>query len=239
MNNDIKVLLSKAIKAAVDKYPAVIPFLGNRARYLIAVPRAYKTYDYYLSELTRMVKNLYAGFIGGEFIDIMASLIYGQLLQAYRQAWEEEGTGGEMPPYLVQSHEAMYLRQFDFVDQFYRDIVDARIDKTPIDPLLARCPLWANRWNEAHDEAIHLITMQNGGKEIWTLGATETHCPTCAALNGIVAYAREWDELGVRPQNAPNDLLSCGGWNCDCERKPTEQRRSPKAYNSIMGIVSR
>lgn len=254
------------IKAIVGYYPAVVPHLKGRARwvaYAIARPPEsfdnplysdiryfktrmlmegldeHKTYDYFLQTLERLITSVYNNQLGGEFIDIMASLIQGQLTQAFEQAWRDEDGQGAMPEYLTSALEDMILGQYDHVDAFYRAVVDARVDQTPLTPLLARAALWAQRWTEAYNQAVHLITMENGGNEEWVLGATETHCVTCAGLNGIVARASEWDALGVRPQGAPNDLLDCGGWQCDCERKPTDKRRSPKAYESILNLVSK
>ena len=71
---------------------------------------------------------------------------------------------------------------------------------------------------------------------VWVYGETE-HCETCRQLNGIVARATEWQRIGVRPQNAPNGLLDCGGWNCQCAINPTTQRRTPGAYDKIIGII--
>lgn len=231
-------LFLSSIKAVINQYPAVIPQLKGRARWVaFARDGEYKSAEYFLATIQRLVKDVYFGNMGGEFIDIMASLIQGQINQAYLKAWQEEGDGTAFPDYLASAAEADILHQYDYVDQYYRDIVDARVDQTPIDPLLSRASLWANRYNESYDNAVHLITLENGGKEEWVLGATEAHCPTCAGLNGIVAYASEWDELGVRPQNGPNPLLVCGGWNCDCERRPTDKRRSPNARASIENVI--
>jgi hypothetical protein len=131
----------------------------------------------------------------------------------------------------------MILNQFDFVDGFYRDIVDARVDGTPVAPLLARASLWAQRWTEAYNEAVRLITLNLGGNLEWKLGATEEHCPECAAFDGIVARASEWETLGIRPQNAPNNKLTCGGWKCDCSLTPTDKKRSPGAYGRLEEIL--
>lgn len=240
------------IAALVTRYPGVIKYLKGRTRwiafsYIRSGLETIKTYDYFLRQVEGLVRGAYANNISGEFIDVMANLISGQLTQAFEQAWNEEGDGGDFPAYLSNSLEEMILGQYEHVDGYYRDIVDARIDATPIEPLLARASLWAQRWTEAYNEAIHLINVEDGGKEIWQLGETEKHCWICSKLNGIVLSAREWDELGVHPQGAPNPILSlsngdergCGGWQCDCSRKPTDQRRTPKGFETVMNIISR
>jgi len=228
------------IRSLVKNIPELMPHLTDKVRWIFhAQGGEYKTYDYFLNNLTRLIQSVYDGNLGGGFIDTMANLISGQLTQAFEQAWsDEEGEGG-LPDYLSSALEDMILGQYDHVDQFYRDIVDARVDQTPIDPLLARAPLWAQRWIEAYNQAVALITTENGGNLIWQLGETEQHCASCSTLNGIVARASEWEELGVRPQGAPNALLECDGWHCDCSLSATDKRRSPKAYESIMNAVNK
>ena len=205
---------------------------------VVHLPREYKTYDYMLSVITGLVRGVYTARIGGQFIDVMANLISGQLTQAYQQAYTDDGfTDFEMPDYLNKSLEALILKQYDYVDQYYRDIVDAMVDQTPIEPLIARAALWAQRWTEGYNEAVRLITVNGGGNLVWILGATEAHCPECSGLNGIVARATEWQMLNVKPQNAPNEKISCGGWLCDCSLTPTDKRRSPNAYGRIEEIL--
>ena len=228
------------VRDIVKAVPQVRPYLSNKVRFIAYQPTEYKTFDYMLRAIEGLVRGVYSNAVGGDFIDVMANLISGQLTQAYQQAFEDEGfTDFALPEYLAASLEASILTQYDYVDGFYRDIVDARLDATSIDPLLIRAGMWANRWTESYNEAVRLITVENGGKLIWEYGEAE-HCETCRALNGIVAWAKEWDTLGVKPQNAPNNLIECGGWNCKCALVQTNKRRSPGAYGrieaAIMGI---
>lgn len=245
-------LYLSTIKQIITYFPAVVPYLKGRARWVAyAIEKQVytteywqsigigKTYQYMVNQIEGLVQGVYDNNVSGEFIDIMANLISGQLTQSYEQAWKDEEGEGELPDYLTESLETMILDQYDYVDQYYRDIVDARVDETPIGPLLARATLWANRWNEAYNQATLLIRADNGDNLEWVIGETEEHCPECFALNGIVAKASEWEELNVHPQGAPNDKISCGGWKCDCSLSPTDKRRSPKAFESIMNIVSK
>lgn len=222
------------IRQVVATFPEVRTYLSGRSRWSLYKPTEYKTVDYMENAIEGLVNGVYNGNIGGQFIDTLANIISGQLTQAYRQAWEDEGmTDYFAPDYLSESLEAMILNQYDYVDQFYRDIIDARVDGTSVEPLLARAKLWANRWNEAYNEAVRLITLQGGGNLVWEYGDAE-HCNTCLSLNGIVARASEWDTLGVKPQG---DMLECGGWNCKCALVSTDKRRSPNAYGRIEEIL--
>lgn len=235
---------SKIIADAIAQVPEVRQYLGSKALYLagIASPAEYKTYEYMLSQVEGLVRGVYANNLGGSFIDIMANLISGQLTQAYQQAFEDEGyTDFALPDYLATSLEAMILNQYTFVDQFFRDIIDARIDGTPIAPLLSRAQLWAQQWDTAYRQAVELIRLQNGGNLMWKKGATENGCTTCANLDGIVMSAREWESLGVHPRGYPNSKLECEGGGpanfCDCELMPTDKRRSANAYGRVEEII--
>ena len=224
-----KVALLSYVREAIQAVPQVVKYLYS----------TYKSYDYFLAQVNGLVRGLYNGFIGGEFIDTLANLISGQLWDAYEKAWFDEGGDGVVPDYLNKSYQDAVSTQYGYVDAFYRDIVDARIDKTSLDPLMMRAGMWANQWNSSYNEAVRLITLEGGGNLVWQYGEAE-HCETCRSLNGIVAWAKEWDALGVKPQNAPNNLIECGGWQCKCSLSPTKQRRSPGAYGrieaAIMGI---
>jgi hypothetical protein len=213
-------------------------FLTRKARWLIAVPDI-KSYEYFLRTILHLVNSVYDGYIAGEFIDITASLIQGQLTRAYQEAVEEAGLDiDQMTPEMNGELEEIILNEFNYVDRFYRDIIDARINETSIQPLLARAELWANRFNDTKNKAALTIKAQFGGRLEWVLGATEEHCETCARLNRLVAFASEWRQSGIFPQNPPNPVLECGGWKCDCKLQDTERRRSPKVLETLMDIAT-
>lgn len=212
---------------AISVAPRVVRYLSS----------TYKSYDYFLARIRGLVSGLYNRYVGGEFIDVFANLISGQYRDAYQRAWADEGDGGPFPQYLETAYQEAVSNQYGFVEGYYRAIIDARTDDTPLDPLLSRAELWAQGWNTSYENATSLIALNNGGKEEWILGATEKHCPECAALNGIVMYAREWEALNVRPKNPPNDHLTCGGWRCDCERRPTDKRRTAGGYGRVEEIL--
>jgi hypothetical protein len=248
-------ILLSSLRAVIKAYPAVIPHLKGKARWVafgsaqitpVPMPPGYmgfrwsgKTVEFYRSTLERLIRSVYNGELGGEFIDILANLIYGQLDQAYRQAWDEEGDGEEYPEYLADSFEQMYLAEYDHVDSYFQAIIDARVDETSIEPLLERAALWANRYEDAQNEARRLIALENGDKLEWVEGDTEEKCEICIALDGIVAYASTWDELGVKPQSPPNERLTCGGWKCQCRLEATDKRVTLGSREKILSIISK
>lgn len=211
-------------------------------RIITAEPKAalfveFKTFEFFRATLRRMVQTLYDGWIGGEFIETMGNLITGQLIRAHIQAWVDEGNEGDPPLYLQLNAQRMVDEQIGHIQPYYAAILEARINQTSVAPLLVRADMWANRYNEAYNDALVVIAQQNGGKLEWIYDPSKEHCDTCAALNGIVAYAREWEVSGFKPQNAPNNLLDCGGWQCGCELRITDKRKTPKALDRLINIA--
>ncbi|HET8707382.1 MAG TPA: hypothetical protein VFM46_13845, partial [Pseudomonadales bacterium] len=167
----------------------------------------------------------------------MSNLITGQIIDAYIKAWYDETDGqGDPPVYLQFEAQRKTQEQISHIQPFYTAIIDARINQTGLEPLLVRADMWANRYREAYTDAIAFIAAQNGGKLQWVYNPDKEHCDTCMSLNGIVAFATEWDAAGVRPQRAPNAALDCGGWQCGCELRPTTARRTRNAYDKIVGL---
>jgi hypothetical protein len=249
--------INNIIRKTIQAAPAVVPCLTGKARFIAyssgfvhvhyykgtSTDRLnyddYKTYDYMLAQIEGLVRGVYNNNLGGDFIDVMANVISGQLTQAYQQAFEDAGfTDFILPDYLQESLTDMIANQYDFVDNFFQDIVDARIDGTPIDPLLQRAQLWAGQWNTAYEEAKRLIAIRNGAKMVWREGDTVEKCDQCVRRNGIVAYAAEWEALGVHPKGFPNDKLGCKGGHCDCTLEETDKRRSPNAFQRIKDITN-
>lgn len=229
-------LLDK-IATAYKLLPALDGLLSARA--IMAIFGEIKSYDYFERHVEGLVRGVYNGYIGGEFIDTLLNLVQGQLTQAYEQAWKDDGNELPLPDYLQASLDEMLNSEIDYIDGYYHDIVDARVDNTPIDPLLVRASMWANRYNDALNKANMEIAAQTGGKLVWRIGATEKHCETCAALDGIVAYATEWQASGLSPQNPPNTALECGGWQCDCSLEPTDERKTRGAVDRLQEISTR
>ena len=225
-------LLSNILQV-VRSVPQVIKYL----------PPEYKTYEYFLARVEGLVRGVYSGNVGGDFVDILASLIRGQVADAYSQAWADEGYDPPLPDYLNASMEAFITAQtnFDWIYQYYTDIIDARVDKTPIAPLLSRAGMWAGQWDTAYREALLAIQLESGGNFEWQKGQTEKGCSTCAALDGFVMTAKEWQALDLHPRGYPNSKLECEGGgpanNCDCTLSPTDKRRSPNAYGRIEAIL--
>ena len=193
-----------------------------------------KTVDYMRRTLWRAVRELHAGEIDEfEMIDIMTSVITEQ----YNRAWREGARSVNVDPRDFEQEdfdeiERLIDAEFEFIPDFVQDIVDARDDQKPVDPFRTRVSMWANRYNQIVDAA--RIWFGNREKLEWIYGDTD-HCRNCLALNGIVAWAWEWEESGVAPQSSE---LECGGYHCQCRLVPTTRRRTGNALERIHGAAT-
>ena len=204
----------------------------------IASDRSEKTVAYFERVLWRSVRELYNGVIDEfGFIDDMTALIE----QQFNRAWREGARSVGVDPVLDftdEDYEIIQMRidsEYEYIPDFTQAIVDARNAGERIDQFRNRVSMWANRYNEIVNDARAWYGERQ--RLEWKLGKTEEHCATCAALSGIVAFGEEWVQSGFHPQGAPNDLLECGGWQCDCALEPTTRKRTPRALDRLMDLA--
>ncbi len=204
------------------------------------VTQALKTQGTYDAHLWSACLEMFRTGNLAPFLDVFVDEIRNQLTRAFNQGARDVGVDpSEFTAVDLQHLESWIQSEYNFVLSLAQVIQDLRTTNAGLDKFRTeirwRISLWSNRFNEVVNEA----RIYFGGKVrlIWRRGKTEVGCITCIALDGIVAFAEEWDQAQVRPQHPPNPFLKCGGWACDCGTYPTEQRRSPRALNSILGII--
>ena len=196
----------------------------------------FKTLDYFLRVFNTWVNDLFTGEVTeAEFVDRLADLIDQQLNRAWNEGMRLNGLDPltAMTPEFQAMLQDIIANEYMYVDQFADDIASG---KYTLEQMQARAELWSNRYNDVVNRAA-LETADDKDKLIWNLGATEAHCTTCSALNGVVLRASEWAALGVHPQSPPNGKLECGGWKCDCSLTPTDQRRTRDGYGKVEEIL--
>jgi len=123
-----------------------------------------------------------------------------------------------------------------YLDGFADDIQNSSMEGAGWQQFQPRMGIWVNRIIDVENQA----RMYFGGKQKleWQLGPTKEHCSSCTRLNGIVAWAEEWQTSDVRPQAPPNDHLECGGWECRCILSPTSKRRTYRALARITAVTA-
>ena len=182
------------------------------------------------------IQDLYEDGNINNFLDTMANILESQLTKAFAAAINDSDLdAGEIDnePFAGKLEDEI-LAQYDFVDKLAKDIVEARNAETGVDAFEPRANLWASQYDNAYNAAILLAATINGENLKWEIGETEAHCNSCASLDGVVAPATLWEELGVHPKDGPNDKLDCGGWRCDCKCDPTDEKATPGAREIIM-----
>jgi hypothetical protein len=207
----------------IDHHRRTLKAVIDELRGLSFDADAFKTVDYYNRALSRDVLDLWRGDMPrDEFVDDMLRLIEGQ----FRKAWGEGMRENELDPQKDMTPEWEDILQnamaneLDFVEPYADAIIEADGDEDKYRALQGRVALWTNRYNDIVNLAV--ITTKPEGRFKWEFGATEQHCATCAALDGIVATGTDWAERNLHPQGAPNPKLECGGWRCDCSLSPTD-----------------
>ena len=208
---------------------------------MTGIARIFKTVDWYERAMWSLVKDLYRGEIGiPEFETTMIDIIQNQLRRAWNEGMRSLGLDPEADMILLweMALQDIMAQELVYVDPLAYEIVNAAGLGNDIEQFRSRVSLWANRYTDVTNQA-RSICAEAGQKMQWKEGDTDKKCSTCLALDGIVAFESEWEALGVYPQRPPNQLLECQGWKCKCELQPTNQRRSPDAYTTIMNIVSK
>jgi hypothetical protein len=197
-----------------------------------------KTYTHFSRQISQAVRDLFNGGDVGDFTGTMAEIISVQLPKAWAAGMDENGLS--YPDDMIEEWQlqldGIILSEYNYVDGFAQAIIDARDNPDALPGLIKRGDLWANRYNDVQNQA---LMMTAGGKDrmVWILGDSEENCPTCSALNGIVAYSREWEQSRFKTQNPPNGMLECGGWQCHCQLLPTNQRRTRNALDRLIEIA--
>lgn len=201
-------------------------------------PRSMKTYAFYASSIRDLTKKMYDGDISySAFVSSMENLIIAQLRLAWFEGMEENGlTEDDMTTEWAGTLNEIIMTEQDYVAGFAIDIEKARRAESPLDPLMSRADTWGNRYPDIVNRA-RVITAAVGEKLEWVYSPEKEHCLECEQLNGIVAYASEWEELGVRPQSPPNPKISCSGFRCGCRFEPTTKRRTRNAVERITSIT--
>lgn len=226
-------ILVKMLDRVIERYWDILPvdILASRANA--------KSADYFAHVMLTMVSSFYRGYMDLlEFVFVFGDLISGQM----RRAWYEGMEENQLTPMdMTDEWEAILQEIIDGEKSYIVDFADAieaaRLAGNPIEPLMARTELWLNRYLDVVNQA-KLETAEPKDKLVWRLGATEQHCSTCVALNGIVASASEWEEVGFHPQGPENGMLECRGWRCDCSLDPTDERRTYDRMNRLYAIAT-
>lgn len=162
-----------------------------------------------------------------EFVDTMRATIE----RGFRVAWAEGAAQcgiemGDLTPEEIKQLELMINSQFQYLVGFGLAIQDgSKANGGALEPLLTRGEMWVNRYNEVRIKGAAMACANL--KVVWRLGKTEKHCASCLGFDGRVYRYSTWEANGALPQS---QSLGCGGWRCDCNLEPTQNRITPGPF---------
>ena len=208
-----------------------------------------KSYAYYRKTIMSAVRTFYADQITGkDFLDIMSGLINGQMMRAWGDGMKDNGLlPSDMTDTWQRIVDGIAESETSHLQEYANDVLDARLDGASIDPLLLRAEMWADRYNDVRNRA-RLETAPKVGPDgkptmfEWKYNPLKEHCPTCKALDGLIASVDEWRQSQYHPYadwdgNLPNKMLGCNGWRCGCNLMPTDKARNIPEGANIADVV--
>ena len=235
-----KFLLYNFLRRAVELVPDVLPLLSAKARQALKVTGT-GDFNVFGEDVKKLVQKLYDKDISGdEFKTQLEEIVRLQLINAYNAAWYDAIGNEDIPASLDKALQDDIKTQLEFIDGYYEDIIRDRALGMGLVLLLARADLWGARGMESYNNAMLQIGSSDNAAPnnlIWIEGDTIQKCNSCLALDGIVAPAALWDELGVYPQMGDNPKLECHGWRCQCQLVVTDKPVTPNARNKILTAV--
>jgi hypothetical protein len=178
----------------------------------------------YQRSLRSAVRGLWLGTIDvSQFNNAIESAINRGLTRAWQEGAQDCGI---KPDELSQDElialDERIIEELDRIPNLSQLVqANLKVDGGKLTPLFERLDLWTNRYRDISNQAKTMACADE--KLIWRLGPTERHCRTCPRLDGKIKRGSTWLSLNLRPQNPPNALLECGGWNCLCELNPTDR----------------
>ena len=174
----------------------------------------------YRAEMRSMTRALWTGAMSWEqaFELGMFNIRVG-LTNAWHRGMESVG----LRPVDISPEERVRLQQIitQETNQLapFLDTIEAnsKANGGKLGPLMSRAKMWANRFNDAENQARQMA--QNDPILEWILGPTEEHCGSCSKYAGKKKRASAWARAGIRPQSRE---LECKGFNCLCFFQPSE-----------------
>ena len=189
----------------------------------------------YARGLRAPVRGLWSGVLDySQAYDMFWDSVNRNLTLAWHSGLKEAGIGpAEMSVIERQALSAVISKEQGFIAGFLNTVMDnSKKNKGKLGPLVKSIDQWATRAIDAKNKA--LLLAKNDPKLAWKIGHREKHCSTCMdKLNGKVKRASFWLKAGVSPQNPPNPMLECKGWNCGCSLNVTDSKLTPGRLPSL------
>lgn len=184
----------------------------------------------YRASIRAPSRGLWSGALAfDQFFDAMLTSIRRGLTQGWNIGARQVGvapgeqTGAErIALQQAIARESRYITGLgEFIEENSRAVVGPGKRRAALSRIYSRLNAWMVRWLDVRNQA---VMMGRGDPKLkWVYDPRKKHGETCAKLNGKVKRRSTWLAAGVRPQNAPNPLIECGGWECGCQYVVTDE----------------
>jgi hypothetical protein len=133
-----------------------------------------KSVSNYKARLISLVRSLYNSSDVGAFASGMTEAITDNLTQAWEFGAKQCGIApDELTPEELAELQSIINNSLAYIDSLAEAILTGKLSGKTADDFMYRIDMWANRWNEAYNQA---RTMACGDKKlVWVLGDTD-HC---------------------------------------------------------------
>lgn len=206
---------AKIIQAVIRAVPHALPYLTPETW---AVFRAAGGFDGIRNTYWAIIYDaVYDYLTGTQSVTTFKNAMKKGMVDAFVQAAElgYEDAGGELP---MDSETLAWLgdaqsSELANIDDLFSRLKQEWDGLDPINEAFARADGYA-----ATVDAIYTQFKMWGNKNQmleWVLGATETHCDTCAELSGGKHKASWYISHDYIPRK-PGASMDCNGYNCDC-----------------------
>lgn len=201
--------------------------------YDIESEEAEKSQAVYAKLLRETVRSLWKGFISpAEAEDELMSTVGRYMREAAFQAARSVGVNpSELTDEELAVINNMIDVHFDSVISLVEQVSDgSQANGGKLSTHTRRLLNWYPRWSELHDRMLAMVGQNL--KYRWTLDPAKENCRDCLRLNGRVARASRWDEMGIYPKSRS---LQCGGYKCGCSYEKTDEPVTRGRWPTLRG----
>lgn len=186
---------------------------------IVHLMEAKPIYDVFDVRLTNLLKRYFKyGTKAGRVDKKAKTLLSDAITKAYYDGAKNAGMDPKnFNDEMSQEVDDLIFNQFQYLDNYVKDIKAARKDDSLRPNILDRVKWWYQTVQSA--KILGESYYKQNENVRWELGMTEEHCDTCYSLNGGV-HPRKWFiERGYIPK-MPGAKMDCRGYLCDCRWVP-------------------
>lgn len=186
----------------------------------------------FADQLTNIVTGIYKGTLNS----VSGILAINTVINThFKQAWEGGMAKFGLSLEDMTPEENVRLQheigvQAQYIGNYVYDIRQAADNGKPLSSVLYRVALWENAYYSIYNIAASMAAADQPA--YWKLGQTEDHCGTCLhysqqGVHRMSIWRKYLVPVGHMPRQIDGGNKECGGWRCDCDLEPTDEKIKP------------